>query len=69
MINKMNLQLFAGTETPETVSGKKLVYLFRVAEDSKTENAGALAFVTENERSASKDADSTTTKDGNISTP
>ena len=40
----MNLQLFAGTETPETVSGKKLVYLFRVAEDSENENAGALAF-------------------------
>lgn len=48
---------------------KKLVYLFRVAEDSKTENAGALAFVTENERTTSKDADSTQTKDGNVRTP
>ena len=72
MINKMNLQLFAETEVSEameTISGRKLVYLFRVAEDSKTENAGALAFVTENERSTSKDADSTATKDGNVRTP
>ena len=36
MINKFDLQLFAD-ESPETISGKKLVYLFRVAEDSKTE--------------------------------
>ena len=64
----MNLQLFAD-EAPETISGKKIVYLFRVAEDSKTKNAGALAFVTENERTTSKDADSTTTKDGNVRTP
>lgn len=69
MINKMNLQLFADSEALETISGKKLVYLFRIAEDSKTENAGALAFVTENERSTSKDADSTATKDGNVRTP
>ena len=68
MINKIDLQLFAD-ESPETISGKKLVYLFRVAEDSKTENAGALAFVTENERTTSKDADSTQTKDGNVRTP
>ena len=59
---KFDLQLFAD-ESPETISGKKLVYLFRVAEDSKIENAGALAFVTENERTTSKDADSTQTKD------
>ena len=45
--------MFSGT-SPETVSGKKLVYLFRVAEDSKTKSAGALAFTTENERTASK---------------
>ena len=68
MINKFDLQLFAD-ESPETISGKKLVYLFRVAEDSKIENAGALAFVTENERTTSKDADSTQTKDGNVRTP
>ena len=68
MINKFDLQLFAD-ESPETISGKKLVYLFRVAEYSKTENAGALAFVTENERTTSKDADSTQTKDGNVRTP
>lgn len=40
-----------------------------MAEDSKIENAGALAFVTENERTTSKDADSTQTKDGNVRTP
>lgn len=68
MNRKIDLQMFSGT-SPETVSGKKLVYLFRVAEDSKTKSAGALAFTTENERTASKDADSTATKDGNVRTP
>ena len=68
MNRKIDLQMFSGT-SPETVSGKKLVYLFRVAEDSKTKSAGALAFTTENERTASKDADSTATKDGDVRTP
>lgn len=69
MIKKMNMQLFADSETPETVSGKKIVYLYRIAENSKSVDAVALAFVTENERSTSKDADSTATKDGNVRTP
>lgn len=60
----MNLQLFA-----EAVQGKKIVYLFRKLADAATKTAVAMAFVTENERSKSKDADSTITKDGSIRTP
>ena len=62
-MNKMNLQLFAA----EAVSGKKIVYLYRVlgGEDA----AAALAFTTENSRTKSRDADSTETKDGAIRTP
>lgn len=53
----------------EAVQGKQLIYLFRVAEDSKKEDASAIAFPTENERNISKDADTTATKDGSIRTP
>lgn len=63
-MNKINLQLFA-----EAVQGKKIVYLFRVLSEAATNAAVAMAFVTENERSKSKDADSTATKDGAIRTP
>lgn len=59
---KMNLQLFA-----EAVSGKKIVYLYRVL--GGTSAAAALAFTTENSRTKSRDADSTETKDGAIRTP
>lgn len=59
-----NLQLFA-----EAVQGKKIVYLFRRLKDAATKGAVAMAFVTENERTKSKDADSTATKDGAIRTP
>ena len=61
----MNLQLFAA----EAVHGKKLVYLYRIAEEEATADAVALAFVTENERTKSKDSDSVATKDGAIVTP
>lgn len=61
---KMNLQLFA-----EAVQGKKIVYLYRVLSEAKTEAGAALAFTTENGRTKSKDADSTATKDGSIRTP
>lgn len=61
-MNKMNLQLFA-----EAVSGKKIVYLYRVL--GGTAAAAALAFTTENSRTKSRDADSTETKDGAIRTP
>ncbi len=63
-MNKMNLQMFA-----EAVHGKKLVYLYRILNDAASENAVALAFTTENERTKSKDSDSTATKDGPILTP
>ena len=60
----LNLQIYA-----EAVQGKQIVYLYRIASESATENAVALAFTTENERTKSKDSDSTVTKDGSISTP
>lgn len=58
------LQLFA-----EAVAGKKIVFLYRLAEKAKTEAAKNLAFTTENGRTKSKDAESTATKDGSIRTP
>lgn len=61
---KFDLQMFA-----EAVSGKKIVYLYRILDDAAKENATALAFTTENERSKSKDSDSTATKDGPVLTP
>lgn len=63
-MEKMNLQMFA-----EAVSGKKIVYLYRVLEDAATTDGAILAFTTENGRTVSKDADSTATKDGPIRTP
>jgi TP901-1 family phage major tail protein len=63
-MKKINLQMYA-----EAVSGKQIVYLYRILDDAATENATGLAFVTENERTKSKDSDSTATKDGPILTP
>lgn len=63
-MDKMDLQLFA-----EAIGGKKIVYLFRVLEDAATDAGAILAFTTENGRTKSKDADSTTTKDGVVRTP
>lgn len=60
-----NLQLFAA----EAVQGKNIIYLFRILSEESTSNAVAMAFTTENERSKSKDADVTATKDGSIRTP
>lgn len=61
---KYNLQMFA-----ETVSGKKLVYLFRILKNAATAKGTMLAFTTENSRTKSKDADSKATKDGTVRTP
>lgn len=62
------LQLF--TEgAKEAVQGKKIVYLYRVEKNAATKNGTQIAFTTENERTKSKDADSTATKDGSIRTP
>lgn len=63
-MEKFNLQMFA-----EAVQGKKIVYLYRVLSKAATSAAVAMAFVTENTRTKSKDADSTATKDGSIRTP
>lgn len=60
----MKLQLFA-----EAVQGKKIIYLYRLLKDKANEAGTAIAFTTENERSKSKDADSTATKDGSVRTP
>lgn len=64
MKNKLDLQMFA-----EAVSGKKIVYLYRIKSKAATADGAALAFTTENSRTKSKDADSTETKDGPIRTP
>lgn len=61
---KFDLQMFA-----ETVQGKQMVYLFRPLANEKTEAATVLAFATENERTVSKDADTTITKSGTVRTP
>ena len=63
-MKKINLQLFA-----EAVSGKKIVYLYRILEEAANTAGATLAFTTENGRTVSKDADSTETKDGAIRTP
>ena len=53
----------------EAVQGSKLIYLYRLLEEQRTEDAFRLAFVTEDSISYSKDADSTVTKGGTIRTP
>lgn len=63
-MKKLDLQMFANP-----VSGKKIVYLFRVLDSATTDDAVAMAFTTENSNTISKDADSTVTKDGTIRTP
>lgn len=68
-MRKFNIQLFADAAKPERIKGKKIIYLFRLLEEAKSENAVAMAFVTENERSKSKDYETTATKDGVIQTP
>lgn len=59
-----NLQLFA-----EAVQGTQIVYLYRILEEAATTDGAVLAFTTENERTTSKESDSTITKDGAIRTP
>lgn len=61
---KLDLQTFA-----TAVSGKKIVYLYRIFDNAATVAGALLAFTTENGRTKSKDADSTITKDGAIRTP
>ena len=61
---KIDLQLFA-----EAISGKRIVYLYRILADAATKDGTGIAFTTENSRTKSKDADSTQTKDGPVRTP
>ena len=63
-MKKFNLQLFA-----EAVHGKRMIYMFRVAENAATDDGVVLAFVTENTRSKSTESESTVTKDGSITAP
>lgn len=65
-MKKIDLQMFAATEA---VSGKKLVYLYRVLSKAAEASGATMAFTTENSRTKSKDADTTITKDGSIRTP
>ena len=67
-MRNFDLQLFASNGL-EAVSGKKIIYLYRISSESTKSTATALAFTTENGNTKSKDADSTATKDGNIRTP
>jgi TP901-1 family phage major tail protein len=48
------------------VTGKNLVYLYRLASEASTEDAVRIAFTTEDELSISADADATATKDGSV---
>lgn len=65
-MKRLNLQLFS---EKTAVSGKKIVYMYRIASKAATVAGTALAFTTENSRTKSKDADTTATKDGTIRTP
>lgn len=51
------------------IQGKRIIYLYRILKDAATDDAKALAFTTENERTKSRDTDTTETKDGPIRTP
>lgn len=51
------------------IRGSRIVYLYRILKDAATDGATAIAFTTENERTKSRDADTTETKDGSIRTP
>lgn len=51
------------------IQGNRIIYLYRILKDAATVDATALAFTTENERTKSRDADTTETKDGPIRTP
>lgn len=61
---EIDLQLFA-----EAISGRRIIYLYRLLSEAESQAATRLAFATENGRTKSKDADSTATKDGSIRTP
>lgn len=53
----------------EAVKGVDIIWLYRILEDAQTEPAFKVAYQTENGFSETRDADSTTTKDGPIRLP
>ena len=48
------------------VTGKNLIYMYRLNSESATADGIRIAFTTENELSISSDADATATKDGSV---
>ena len=48
------------------VTGKNLIYMYRLNSESATADGIRIAFTTENEMSISSDADATATKDGSV---
>ena len=48
------------------VTGKNLIYLYRLESEKATEDGTRIAFTTEDELSISADADATATKDGSV---
>lgn len=64
-MKKIDLQLFA---EKTAVSGKKIIYMYRLLKEASAEDATLVAYVTENGRTIEVDADSTATKDGSIRT-
>lgn len=64
MMKNFDLQMYAGA----AVSGKRIVYLFRLYSERATAAGTILAFTTENGRTLSNDSDTTATKDGAVRT-
>lgn len=63
-MKNLNLQLFS-----EAVSGKRIIYLYRVFKEASETNAQGVAFTSENGRTVSVESESTVTKNGSIRTP
>ena len=51
------------------IQGKRIVYLYRLLDEAKTNDATAIAFTTENSTSISSDSDTVSTKRGSIRVP
>lgn len=51
------------------IKGNRIIYLYRILKDAATDDATAVAFTTENNKSKSRDSDTVTTKDGTIRVP
>lgn len=51
------------------IKGNRIIYLYRLMNESATNDATAMAFTTENSRSKERDSDSVSTKDGPVNVP